>query len=79
MGYPFITVTSNGTGGMNMRQKRFLTNEDEDPMSPPSTFNYQWNIPISIFESDGTKQVYRFDFRNSFKLFLKQRRLGLNG
>ena len=44
---------------MTVTQKRFLTNPDEDINSPPSTFDYIWNVPLSLYILSGSQSTFQ--------------------
>lgn len=47
MGYPVLNVSSGNT----VTQERFLLDYEANPLEPPSSFNYRWNIPVTFYST----------------------------
>lgn len=58
MGYPFLRVRYTEDGSVGIHQKRFLNNPDENIEDPPSSFNYRWNVPMSLLVKTGDSVKY---------------------
>ncbi|XP_040185208.1 glutamyl aminopeptidase [Rana temporaria] len=47
MGYPVLNVSSGNT----VTQERFLLDYEANPLNPPTSFNYRWNIPVTFYST----------------------------
>ncbi|KAM8970664.1 glutamyl aminopeptidase [Sarcophilus harrisii] len=54
MGYPVLNVIDNH----KLKQKRFLLDPKADPLQPPSTLGYKWNIPVKWSEENNNNFTF---------------------
>jgi len=51
MGYPILSVTNSGDGTAQVTSSRFF-NPLGQTADVPSSYNYEWNVPISVMTAD---------------------------